>query len=309
MHVLISGANGHIGRRLIDRLVAEHRVSALVRSPAAREALLAECAEENLDVAVVDYQDRAAVGRAAVGCTTLVHLVGILKETPGSRYADAHEGASAALIDVARTHGFERIVYLSILGARPAARNACLASKGRAERLLLASGIPTTILRVPMVLGEGDRAARALARSAAGRFAVLLRGDSREQPIYVGDVVAAIVAALARTNGNAEFDLAGPESVSRRELLARAADVCGQARPRCVSLPVAPVLAIADIVEAVARRLRRNPPVTRAMLEVLDHDDRIDPAGAAATLGIRLTGLDDTLRRCLVTTRDNGAAH
>jgi hypothetical protein len=70
------------------------------------------------------------------------------------------------------------------------------------------------------------------------------------------------------------------------------------------------VLAIVDAVEAVARQLHRNPPVTRAMLEVLDHDDRIDPAVAAASLGIRLTGLDDTLRRCLATVRDdNGAAH
>jgi uncharacterized protein YbjT (DUF2867 family) len=201
---------------------------------------------------------------------------------------------------------FERIVYLSILGAQPDAKNACLASKGRAERLLLDGGIATVILRVPMVLGENDRASLALKRNIGARISVLVRGSSLEQPIYVGDVVAAIVAGLQHRDGNAVIDLAGPESLPRQQLLQRAARVCGRTAPLCVSLPLAPLLRLVDAAEWLAHRLGWDPPVTRAMLEVLDHDDCLDPAPAAAALGVELTALDDTLRRCVATAHDNG---
>ena len=121
------------------------------------------------------------------------------------------------------------------------------------------------------------------------------RGASLEQPIYAGDVVEAIVAGLALPgDDNVVLDLAGPESLSRADLVRRAGLVVG-ARPICVSLPLAPVLGVVGIIE----RLTDNPPVTRAMLEVLDHDDRIDAGPAAAKLGIRLTPLDEMLAACL----------
>jgi NADH dehydrogenase len=296
LRVLITGANGHIGRRLIARLAPVHAVTALVRSNAAKERLQGHGA----DVAVVDYGDAAALTAAAAGCGCAVHLVGILKESSTSRYASAHEGSTAALLAAARALPLERIVYLSILGADPGSSNACLASKGRAEQMLRNSGTPTLTLRVPMVLGDGDYASRALARRARAPLTVLIRGGSLEQPIYAGDVVEAIVAALSqRIAASAALDLAGPESLSRAALVNRAATVCGRRPGRCISLPLAPVLAAVGCVETVARWLGRDPPVTRTMLEVLDHDDAIDSRAAAAQLGISLTGLDEMLRRCM----------
>jgi uncharacterized protein YbjT (DUF2867 family) len=163
--------------------------------------------------------------------------------------------------------------------------------------MLLDGGIPTVILRVPMVLGEDDYAARSLRRRARSRVAILLRGASLEQPIYAGDVVDAIVAGIDYVGeGHLVLDLAGPESLPRAELVRRAGAVIGT-RPRCVSLPLAPMLGFAWL----AQRLLANPPVTPSMLRVLDHDDCIDPTSAAAKLGIRLTGLDAMLRRCVGT--------
>jgi NADH dehydrogenase len=254
-------------------------------------------APTSVDVKQVDYGDARALARAAEGCTAAVHLVGILKETSTSRYVDAHEHATLALVAAARAARLRRIVYVSILGADPACANGALASKGRAERILLDSGIATLILRVPMVLGEADYASRALRARACSRIAWLIRGASLEQPVYAGDVVEAIVAGLELPgDDDVVLDLAGPESLSRADLVRRAGSVVG-ARPQCVSLPLAPVLAIVGLVE----RLIANPPVTRAMLEVLDHDDRIDPGPAAAKLGIRLTPLDEMLAACLTT--------
>ncbi len=304
MRVLITGANGHLGRRLITALSPRHRITALVRSAAAAQQLHASADGNRVDVVVVDYTDDAAVTAAAHDCDRAVHLVGILRETANSQYAAAHEGSSVALIAAAREQQLEQIIYVSILGATAASPNACLASKGRAEEVLVDSAIPALILRVPMVMGEGDHAARALRRRVRARAAVLLRGASREQPIYAGDVVDAIVAQLeCATPLAGAFDLAGPESLSHVDLVRRAARCCGCDTPVFVSIPIGPALAAATCVEWLAGRLGRTPGVTRAMLEVLDHDDQIDSSGAAATLGIELTSLDEMLRCCLIDAR------
>src|SRR5262249_12555149 len=156
---LITGANGHLGRRLIAALAPHMPVIAVVRSRIARRAL--EPVPANVDVVELDYRDSAALSAAAVGCSACVHLVGILTETAHSRYVDAHEHATRAVVAAAHAQHLQRIVYVSILGADAASPNAALASKGRAERILSDAGVAATVLRVPMVLGEGDHAARA----------------------------------------------------------------------------------------------------------------------------------------------------
>jgi len=302
VRVLITGANGHLGRRLIARLAPDVQITATVRSAAARRMLEGTAAP--IKIVELDYHDANALAEAAADCDCAVHLVGILKETAKNRYVDAHERATDALVAAAAATRLQRVVYLSILGSDPRSRNAALASKGRAEQALLNGHAQAVILRVPMVLGEDDYAAHALSRKARAGTVFLLRGASLEQPIYAGDVVDAIVAALKLPGlERVTIDLAGPESLSRAALVRRAAACIGR-RVHCVSLPLAPLLGVAWI----AQRTMQNPPITAAMLGVLDHDDCIDPAPAAAKLGIRLTSLDDMLRRC-VRGDANHAAH
>ena len=294
--VLITGANGHLGRRLLTRLASERPLRAVVRSERAARQVADTRGAPAVETMVLDYGDVAALTRAAEGCTHAVHLVGILKEDPTRRYVDAHQGTTRALALAAAARGLRRVVYLSILGSHPDAENACLASKGRAEQILLEAKTPALVLRVPMVLGEGDFASRALRGQARSRLVPLLRGGaSREQPIYAGDVVEAIVAGVTRPGlDDVALDLAGPEQLSRRELLARCAVLHG-ARPRVLPVPLGANLALAFLLE----KLLANPPVTRAMLGVLDHDDDVDVAQACQRLGLALTPLDVVLRRCV----------
>lgn len=297
--VLVTGANGNLGRALIARLARDGAVRAVVRSERAAATVRALPAAP--EVAVIDYRDAETLARAAAGCTAVVHLVGILKEAPGTSYADAHERTARALADAALRADCHRIVYLSILGARAGSPNACLASKARAEAILLAPPLQTTVLRVPMVLGGDDHATAALRARARARVVPLVRGGaSLEQPIDAGDVVEAIVAALARPAlAGRVLDLAGPESLPRSALVRRAAALAGASGPAIVPIPLAAVRAFA----ALAERFAANPPLTRAMLEVLEHDDRVDPQPACAALGIALTPLDETLRRALAQAR------
>jgi uncharacterized protein YbjT (DUF2867 family) len=143
-----------------------------------------------------------------------------------------------------------------------------------------------------MVLGPGELAAAALRARATAPVSFLVNGGrSLEQPIDSRDLVRALERSLSADVERRALDLAGPESLPHRELVARVATLLG-GRPRFVSLPLAAIMALAWGFE----RLLANPPVTRAMLGVLEHDDRIDPAPAAGQLGLDLTPLDDTLR-------------
>src|SRR5690606_27378841 len=134
--VRVTGANVSLGRAGVARLARDGAVRAVVRSERAAATVRALPAAP--EVAVIDYRDAETLARAAAGCTAVVHLVGILKEAPGTSYADAHERTARALADAALRADCHRIVYLSILGARAGSPNACLASKARAEAILLA---------------------------------------------------------------------------------------------------------------------------------------------------------------------------
>ena len=280
--VLVTGANGHLGRRLLEAVDTSTR--AVVRTSRA-SAMLAD----HGDVRIVDYTDADALTDACADCDAVVHLVGILKEGVGATYETAHVVSTRAMVHAAKTAGVGRLVYLSVLGADGDSRNACFASKARAESLVLDSPVPSLVLRVPMVLGEGDFASRALLAGARRRLAVTFRGASREQPIYAGDVIKAIRAGIAPDGPTGVVELAGPRSLSRRELIGTASAI----GTKTLSLPMGVGYAMAWLLE----RISANPSVTRAMLGVLDHDDAIDPERAAETLGLRLTSLEETLAR------------
>lgn len=292
--IAVTGANGHLGSRLLPELAAQGPVRALVRSERAADAVRGLNAGPAVEVRVVDYTDAGILADALRGCTAVVHLVGIIKETAANRYRDAHEAACNALVEGARRAGVERIVYLSILGAAEDSANACLASRGAAERILHESTVESAVIRVPMVLGEGDFAAAALAARARRGFNLVLRGASLEQPIYAGDVVKAVLAVLNLAAPPRSCDLAGPESLPRVSLIHRAARILGR-RTRVVSVPLGVGLAAAWVME----RLLAHPPVTRAMLGVLDHDDLVDTQPAVSQLALTLTPLDETMRRCI----------
>ena len=284
--ILVTGANGHLGRRLVERLRGEREVVAVVRSERAARTL----EDIATDIRILDYTDARALSDAAAGCGAAVHLAGIIRETAGNRFEDAHEATARALTQVS---GLARIVCLSVVGAARDSANACLASKAAAEDILLSGPTPAVVLRVAMVLGEGDYASYALRRRASSRLSFTFRSASLEQPIDAVDVTEAIVRALDRPVAPAAMDLAGPESLPRRALVRRAARTLGK-QGAVVSLPIG----LGRVLAGAFEKLVANPPLTRAMLGVLDHDDDVDVAPACTQLGLELTPLDETLARC-----------
>ncbi len=293
MKIMITGANGHLGRKLMKALLAtgEHEVVAVVRSDRAAATIRGDGIE--VDIRTVDYTDATGLSAAAAGCDAVIHLVGIIKESRANTFAMAHEAPCQALVDAKLD--VQKIICLGVLGTGPGSSNACFQSRQRAEEILLNGDVPAAIIRVPMVLGEGDYASMSLAAKSRTGMCFSFRAASLEQPIDSNDVVSALLAALALPTEDVVIDLAGPTSLSRKALISRAASLQGKSGPTVISLPIGLGKLMAGIFEAVSG----NPPVTRAMLGVLDHDDDVDAGAAASKLGITLTPLDDTLNRVL----------
>jgi uncharacterized protein YbjT (DUF2867 family) len=248
----------------------------------------------NCETHIVDYSDSGGLSAAASDCDCAVHLVGIIKKTGNNTYEQAHELSCAALVKATHLAGLKQIVALSIIGSDITSRNACLASRGRSENILLDGDVPATIIRVPMVLGEDDFASRSLTKKAKAGICFTFRASSLEQPIYAGDLVNAITAVIQRPPGNEVIELAGMESVTRRELIARAGSTLGN-HPTVISIPLFAGLFIGKVLEI----LLPSPPVTADMIEILDHDDQVDAEPVARQLGIELTSLDQTLAKVI----------
>jgi len=293
MRLLITGANGHIGISLIRRINETRpgdEIVAIVRSEKAAASLRQEGLE--VDIRVVSYTDPVGIKLAGQGAEVVIHLVGIVKESATNTFEMAHQKTSAALVEA--NLNASHIVTLGILGSEPSSANSCFVSRAASDAILQSGPIPATVIRVPMVLGPGDYASRALAKNGASGLAFCFRSSSLEQPIYSMDLVDAILSAVSLIPADRIIELAGPESLMRKALIGRAGRLLGN-KPTVISLPIALGYLLAWVLEKTSA----NPPVTRAMLGVLDHDDAIDTRAAADLLGLTLTPLDEILRRVL----------
>src|SRR5262249_33807471 len=122
--ILVTGANGQLGRRVLQHLAhmqPPRRARAVVRSERAAKVVRAS-AGASAEVRVASGLDAEALSAAGAGCDAAVHLAGILKETRANRYEDAHERPARALADAAAKAGLRRIVCISILGSRADSR-------------------------------------------------------------------------------------------------------------------------------------------------------------------------------------------
>ena len=295
--ILVTGANGNLGKKFILSK-GEVEVCALVRSEKAKDDLMSFVQAHDIqDVQIVkcDYLNKQVIKELARSCGYMLHLVGIIKENKDNKFDLVHKQTTKALIASIKDSGIKKCCYISILGAKEDSKNSCFSSRGFAEKLFLDSNMPSLILQVPMVLGEGDYACEALKKNALARINFTFRKHSLEQPIYAEDIIDVINVDINRTlKGNYSPSgikaLAGPTSLTREKLIIKIAKKLG-VKVKVFSLP----LFLGYILARISEMLFSYPPITRAMLGVLDHDDDIDPLPSSKELGINLTALDEML--------------
>ena len=295
--ILVTGANGNLGKKFILSK-GKVDVCALVRSEKAKDDLMSFVQAHDIqDVQVVkcDYLNEQVIKGLARSCTYMLHLVGIIKENKDNRFDVVHKQTTKALVSAIKGSGIKKCCYISILGAKEDSTNTCFSSRGFAEKLFLDSDIPSLILQVPMVLGEGDYASEALKKNALSRINFTFRKISLEQPIYAKDIIDVVNIDIKRAleedhSPSGIKTLAGPTSLTRERLIEKTAKQLG-VKVKVFSLPLFLGYTLAKICEMLVSK----PPITQAMLGVLDHDDDIDPLPSSKELGINLTTLDEML--------------
>jgi NADH dehydrogenase len=238
------------------------------------------------------YEDAASLDSAFRGAGAVIHLAGVLVERRESTYEAANRETARRVVEAARRAGVGKLILVSAVGADATATNRYWRTKGEAEAIARTSGLPHTVLRVPLLLGHGTEGAEALRRRLRRATVVLVAGGrTLQQPLDVDDLArAAIVACEPDRAANRTLELVGPVRLAERELVERAARILGR-RVRIRSLPAWLVR-----VALVIRQWARGPGFSPEALEVVTADTTRDPGPAARELGLTLTDLDTMLR-------------
>lgn len=229
--VLVTGATGFVGRRLVPALVEEgHAVRAMTRRP--------ETYGGPGHAIAGDVGDPPSLVEPLRGVDVAFYLVHSLDQDDFERRdADAARNFSEA----AAAAGVRQVIYLGGLGSDSEQLSAHLRSRREVESLLGAAGVPVTVLRAAIVVGSGGiswELTRQLVKNLPA-MVVPRWASTRTQPIALDDVVRYLVgvadnpAALGRV-----FEIGGPEQMTYRRMLEVAAEVSAGRRVPIVPVPV-----------------------------------------------------------------------
>jgi uncharacterized protein YbjT (DUF2867 family) len=292
----IFGGSGFIGRYIVQRLAQRGwTLRIAVRRP--DEALFLKPLGDvgQITPIAANIRNERSVAAAVAGADTVINLVGILFEGGPQRFAAVHGEGARRLARAAKAAGATRFLHVSAIGADPASPSLYARSKAAGEAMVREAFPAAVIFRPSIVFGPED--------DFFNRFAAMARispvlpliggGTTKFQPVYVGDVADAAVAALEGAGrdpltgepgplAGKTFELAGPTIYTFRQLLELLLAEIGRRR---ILLPLPWGLAR---LQASILGLLPRPPLTLDQLKLLQRDN---VAGGGlpglADLGIR----------------------
>jgi uncharacterized protein YbjT (DUF2867 family) len=233
--ILVAGATGYVGGRLVLRLLeAGHEVRVIARNPArAREYSWSD----SVELVVADVLDRETLDGVFAGCSVAYYLVNSTGSQPDFERDDARGAANFR--DAAEAEGIERIVYLGAMGG-DGGLSAQLASRHRVGRILADGTIPVTELRAGVIIGSGSLSFEMI-RYLTEVLPVMVTPNwvrTRCQPIAIRDVLFYLVRVLDDPETvDRVLQIGGPDIVSYQQLLTIVAEVIGLRRRVIVPVP------------------------------------------------------------------------
>ena len=291
--VLVTGATGYIGRFLVGRLVqTSYRVRCLALPDDPAEPLAA------LPVEIVrgDVTRLDTLLEHGNGVATIVHTAAAMLPNPAALVQRVNVEGTRNVLAFAKRWGVPRIVYLSAVSAVYARLNSYGRSKVEAERLVRESGLRYTILRPTMVYGPGGGLHFAKLVGFAERipliFPVLGPGTARLQPVWVDDVIDAIVRVLDDPRAyDRTFNVSGATVLELRALVDAILQAQGRRRLRIH----APLWACRLAARVLGPVLGPRSFLSSEALLGLNEDATLDHAELARDFGFRPRTLESGL--------------
>jgi len=290
----ILGGNGFIGRYVVKRL-AERGDVLTVGGRRAASAKFLKLKGDVGQVGLVNIRidDEALLPAFVANNDAVVNFVGILHESGGQRFDMVHHVGPAHLARLAREAGVARFVHLSAIGADPRSTSAYARTKAAGEQAVRDAFPTATILRPSVVFGREDQFFNRLAAVAmvSPVLPLIGGGETRFQPVYVGDVADAVVRCIDdSTTAGRTYELGGPKVYSLRALTELLLAEIHRKR-YLIDLP----FGLASL-QARLMSLLPNPPLTPDQVEMLKRDNVVSSGALTlAMLGITPTAVEAIL--------------
>ncbi len=292
--VTVFGGSGFLGRHLVRRLAQSGaRVRVAVRDVEAANFLKPMGDVGQIVPVQANLRHGPSVARAVERAQAVVNLVGILYQFGPQRFAAVHAQGAGRVAGAAAEAGAERFVQVSAIGADADSPAEYARSKAAGEVAVREAYPEATIVRPSVIFGPED--------GFFNRFAALARltpvlpliggGETRFQPVYVGDVAAALMRILDDPDTAGQtFELGGPAIYSLRQVMELVLEQIGRERLLlAVPFPLA-------MLKARFLELLPVPPLTRDQVKLLMRDSVVaEGARTLEDLGLTPTAVETIL--------------
>jgi NADH dehydrogenase len=294
--VTVFGGSGFVGRYAVRALAKQGwRIRVAVREPHLAPELKVMGDVGQVELVQANVRQEASVQAALVGAQACVNLVGVLYEAGRQTFGAVHATAPGLIANAAAAAGATKFVQVSAIGADATASAEYARTKAAGEAAVRAAFPNAVVLRPSVVFGPEDGFFNRFGAMAAMSPVLPLIGGglTKFQPVYVGDVGAAITAALTlESAAGRTFELGGPGVYSFKALLEL---LCRETMHRRLLLPIPFPLAslLGKIGDIQAKILPIAPQVTSDQVELLKSDNVANPAlPGLADLGVTPTAVD-----------------
>lgn len=271
----VFGGSGFIGSYVAAALAkAGYRVQVVSRNPEKAGWVKTASAAGQVVLRHGNIRDPLSVEQCIKGAEVVVNCVGLMSESGKQSFPALHAQAAERIAQVAASSGVKHLIHISALGVDKAARSKYARTKINGEKAVLAAFPAAIILRPSVVFGPEDHFFNLFAQMS--RFSPLLPliggGKTQFQPVYVGDVADAVVAALeiSKLRGKV-IELGGPKTYTFREILQFIIQQTGR---HCLMVPLPFPLAA---LKAALFELFPQPMLTVDQVKLLHYDNIVNP--------------------------------
>ena len=288
--ILVTGASGFVASHLIPRLLKDgHQLRCLVTN----EAEGARIKAPGVELAIGNITDPESLRAAASGVDIVIHLVAVIRESGRNTFQRVNVEGARNMVEAAKGAGVKRFIHMGALGATPDPAYKYLNSKWLGMEAVRNSGLDFSMLQPSVMFGEGAGFIASLVRSIRmAPFIVPIAGDGQTklQPIWVGDVVSCVMKLVAGEKRGETCQIGGPEILTYDAMIDEIMRALGEKKTK-IHVPrglMKPGVAVMDA-------LLSNPPVTMVEFKSMEIPNTTEPEAVEKQFGFKPKRLRDGL--------------